>query len=181
MHFRFQFDKVLQAAGVLLQFAGGRMEYIRLLKLLYISDREMVAETCSPITGDRAVAMKHGPVLSQVYDLIKGNAAKSGDWSYYVTTANHDVVLNRPVPRGKLSIAEIEKLQQVSQRFNDHSEWDICDVTHTFEEWQSHYTDGTSTTIPWEEALKAQGRADKISLVADKERLRREFDEAFGS
>jgi Protein of unknown function (DUF4065) len=92
MHFQFRFEKALQATGVLLELAGGRMEYLRLLKLLYISDREMIAESLSPITGDRVVAMNHGPVLSQIYDLIKGQSAKSGEWLDYVSTVNYDVV-----------------------------------------------------------------------------------------
>ena len=66
MTFRFDFDKTLQAAGVLLSLDGDRMEQIRLLELLYIADRELLAETGRTITGDRAVAMRHGPVLSQV-------------------------------------------------------------------------------------------------------------------
>ena len=41
----------------------------------------------APITGDRAVAMDHGPVLSHVYDLVKGKAARAGDidtlWRIY--------------------------------------------------------------------------------------------------
>jgi len=93
MHFQFRFEKALQAAGVLLERAGGRMEYLRLLKLLYIADREMIAQELSPITGDRVVAMKNGPVLSQVYDLIKGTAAKSGEWSCYVSTVNYVVAM----------------------------------------------------------------------------------------
>jgi hypothetical protein len=61
MHLRFQLEKSLQAAGCLLELHGDCMEYVRLLKLLYIADREMVAEAGAPITGDRAVAMDHGP------------------------------------------------------------------------------------------------------------------------
>ena len=64
MNFRFDFEKSLQAAGCLLELHGDRMEYVRLLKLLYIADREMMAEAGAPITGDRAVAMDHGPVLA---------------------------------------------------------------------------------------------------------------------
>jgi uncharacterized phage-associated protein len=180
MHLHFHFDKALQAAGVLLDFAGGRMEYLRLLKLLYIAEREMIAEACSPITGDRAVSMKHGPVLSQVYDLIKGNSARSGEWSHYVSTVSPDVVQNRPIPRGKLNTGEIEKLRAVSDRFHGVSVWDICDVTHTFAEWQQYFADEKSKTIPWEDVLRAQGKADKISVVMEEERLRREFDSVFG-
>ena len=76
MTFRFDFLKTLQASGVLLQLDANRMAYIRLLKLLYIADRELLAETGRTLTGDEAVAMKNGPVLSRVYDLIKGVGAE---------------------------------------------------------------------------------------------------------
>ena len=56
MHFHFDFDKTLQAAGVLLDADDKRMEYMRLLKLLYVTDRESLAETGRTLTGDRAVA-----------------------------------------------------------------------------------------------------------------------------
>lgn len=72
--------KTLQAVAVLLELDGGRMARIRLLKLLYIVDRELLADVARPLTGARVVAMKYGPVLSQVYDLIKGEAARAGVW-----------------------------------------------------------------------------------------------------
>ena len=74
-------------------------------------------------------------MLSQVYDLIEGNSARSRDWSNYLTTVNHDVVLIRPIPRGKLSISEIEKLRGISELFNDQSELYIWEVIHSCEEW----------------------------------------------
>jgi uncharacterized phage-associated protein len=51
MHFHFDFDKALQAAGVLLDADDNRMEAMRLLKLLYITDRELLAETGRTLTG----------------------------------------------------------------------------------------------------------------------------------
>ena len=59
MTFRFDYDKALQAAGVLLSLDGDRMERIRLLKLLYIADRELLAETGRTITGDRKETPEH--------------------------------------------------------------------------------------------------------------------------
>jgi uncharacterized phage-associated protein len=72
MTFRFDFEKTLQAAGILLSLDGLRMDRIRLLKLLYIVDRELLVQAGRPLTGDVAVAMNYGPVLSRVYDLIRG-------------------------------------------------------------------------------------------------------------
>ena len=51
MNFRFDFHKTLQASGVLLSLDANRMAYIRLLKLLYIADREWLAEAGRTITG----------------------------------------------------------------------------------------------------------------------------------
>ena len=59
MHLRFHFEKSLQAAGCLLELHGDRMEYVRLLKLLYIADREMMAEAGCPHHG--RPGGRHGP------------------------------------------------------------------------------------------------------------------------
>ncbi len=76
MNFRFNFEKTLQAAGVLLHLEEKRMSRLRLLKFLDIADRELLAEAAHPITGDVGCAMKYGPVLSRVYDLIKGTGPR---------------------------------------------------------------------------------------------------------
>jgi Protein of unknown function (DUF4065) len=77
------------------------MEYVRLLKLLYIADREMMAEAGAPVTGDRAVAMDHGPVLSHVYDLVKGKAARAREWAHLIRTTYHWVAMRQPTGRGR--------------------------------------------------------------------------------
>ncbi len=43
MELRFDFDKSLQAVAYLLYLEEGRMPYIRLLRLLYIAERELLA------------------------------------------------------------------------------------------------------------------------------------------
>ena len=53
MTFRFHFDRALQASACLLRFDGKRMGYLRLLKLLYIADREGLAETGETIRVGR--------------------------------------------------------------------------------------------------------------------------------
>ena len=45
MNLRFQFERALQASAYLLRLDGKRMAYLRLLKLLYIADREWLAAT----------------------------------------------------------------------------------------------------------------------------------------
>jgi uncharacterized phage-associated protein len=181
MHFRFDFEKSLQAAGCLLELHGDHMEYVRLLKLLYIADREMVAEAGAPITGDRAIAMDHGPVLSHVYDLVKGKATRAGEWAHSIQTIHRWVALQHPTGRGKLNKAEVEKLQEVTERYQDDSEWDICGKTHQFPEWKKNFVPNTSTPIPWEEVLEAQGKAYMIEAVEKQDKLERYLDTVFGA
>jgi hypothetical protein len=40
-----------------------------------------LAERARPITGDRAVAMDHGPVLSTTCNLIKGEDYLASEWA----------------------------------------------------------------------------------------------------
>jgi hypothetical protein len=108
MTLRFNFEKTLQGAGVLLHLDADRMAYIRLLKLLYIADRELLAETGRSMTGDEAVAMKNGPVLSRIYDLIKGVGPKFQEWGDFIHTNYYSVELMKDPGRGKLSKSEIE-------------------------------------------------------------------------
>jgi uncharacterized phage-associated protein len=181
MVFRFNFEKTLQAAAFLLGLDGRRMERIRLLKLLYIADRELLAQSGRPLTGDRAVALRHGPVLRQVYDLIQGEAFKAGDWDRYIHTDNHAIELRCDPGRGELSRREIEKLKEVSDRYRDRDEWAIVEETHPFPEWCMHHVEGTSNPIPWEAILVAQGKADLIEIVERNEADRLYYDQVLGS
>jgi uncharacterized phage-associated protein len=181
MNFRFDFDKALQAAGVLLSLDGDRMERIRLLKLMYIADRELLAETGRTITGDRAAAMKHGPVLSQVYDLIKGESSRAGEWGRFIHTVNRAVELRNDPGRGELSRGEIEKLTEVTDRYRDVDDWALSEATHQFEEWSRNFTESEIASIPWRDVLAAQGREELIEIIERDEADRRYLDELFGT
>ena len=103
-HIRFDAEKAVQAAGVLLRNEGKRMSRLRLLKLLIIADRRCLKETGRPILGSKVVAMDNGPLHSDVYDLIKGEHASEPLWSRYIAKAGkQDVVLEDEPPVGRLS------------------------------------------------------------------------------
>jgi uncharacterized phage-associated protein len=181
MNFRFDYHKTLQASGVLLGLDANRMAYIRLLKLLYIADREWLAEAGRTITGDEAVAMKNGPVLSRVYDLIKGVAPRADDWVEHIRKVDYSVELKKDPGRGKLSKGEIEKLTEVSERYRAMDDWELSEHTHEFPEWRNHYRADASTPIPWQEMLEAQGKADLIEIAERDEAARVYLDSLFGA
>jgi uncharacterized phage-associated protein len=181
MTFRFDFEKTLQAAGVLLNLDGCRMDRIRLLKLLYITDRELLVQAGRPLTGDVAVAMNYGPVLSRVYDLIRGVAGRTEDWSKFIESVNYSVMLRADPGRGKLSKRELEKLAEVTERYRNLDEFELSELTHGFGEWDKHHKPDTSTPIPWEDMLHAQGKPEIVEIIERDEEAHRYLDELFGN
>ena len=65
----FNEKKATQAAAHLLKLRGGKMSYMKLIKLLYLADREAILAWGRPITTDGYASMDRGPVLSRVLDL----------------------------------------------------------------------------------------------------------------
>ncbi len=168
---QFDAEKVTQLAGVLLRFEEGKMEYLRLLKLLYIADREGIQETGRPLTCTASVAMDHGPLSSEVYDLIKGEITAEAHWSQFIRTQGHNVELESDPGRGRLSRYEIAKLNDVSQRHAPLSTWALVDLTHDFQEWKANKPPrGSSRPIPLGDILDAAGRSDeKAAILAELE------------
>jgi uncharacterized phage-associated protein len=180
--FRFDSEKTLQAARLLLDKHEGCMSFLRLLKLLYIADRELLTETGRTLTGDKAVAMKHGPVLSTLYDVLKQQSLHSEEWAGFIRRSGYQIRRTRKKPGlGKLSKKEAAKLEEVFERYHAVDDWELSVATHRFAEWQKHFREGTATPIPWEEVLNATGRGEWIPELEREEAARRVFDSVFGS
>ena len=145
MEFFFDEPKAAQAACVLLDRHGGPMPYIKLVKLLYLADRESLIETGSPITGDRFISMKYGPVLSRVLDLIKeSEPAEDSIWHGYVLRAGYDAVLSTAAESDRLSEYEEGVLGRIFESQGREKEWDVVTRTHALPEW----TDPGTHAVP---------------------------------
>ena len=81
----FQFDPE-KALHVILWFSNrlSNPDYHNISKLLYLADKEHLAKYGRLICGDQYIAMKHGPVPSGVYDMLK--AVRGDGWSTHKDT-----------------------------------------------------------------------------------------------
>ena len=166
MVFRFGTHKVIQAAAVLLRLERGRMSYLRLLKLLYIADREYLSATGRPIIGTRLVAMKQGPLHSEVYDLVKGGHSDEPLWARFFQKDGYHIELKEDPGVLSLSRKEIDTLTAASEERAMNNEWEIVEETHDFQEWKNSFQQGTSATIPFEDLIDAVGRSgDKEEIL----------------
>jgi len=53
-------EKLIQTTGYILAKYNGVLNYTKLIKILYLSDRKSLSETGYSITGDSYVSMKDG-------------------------------------------------------------------------------------------------------------------------
>lgn len=180
----FDTTKAVQATAVLLKEHDGVMSRLRLLKLLYIADRESIAETLHPITGDQPVAMDHGPVLSQTYRLIRREAGRENAiWDQYIVqdgSRNHKLV-NDPGEE-HLSEYEIRKLRAVSATRHGMTDYAIADETHLFPEWvKNQPAEGSKEPISLHDVLDALGLASYEEQLAQAEESAYAFEKALAT
>ena len=160
--FPFLEDKAADAAALLIELAGGGMEYLRLIKLLYLADRRSLERRGRPIVGDTYVSMDNGPVLSGVYDLVKEqkeNPDAERPWMRRIERVGQWEVRARGEPLGALSEADEQVLAAVHEEFQRFDTWKLCDWTHTLPEWKDPR--GSSVRIDADVLLKLLGFSDE--------------------
>lgn len=163
--------KAAQAAAYLLHRAGGRLPLLKLMKLLYLSERRSLKEYGDTITGDAFVSMPQGPVLSMTYDHLNGALpSQAGGWTTWVSDrAGNDVALADPsmirsAEEDLLALSEtdLESLEAVWREFGHLGKWALVDYTHSpaCPEWEN--PNGSSRPIPTGRLLKALGHSPEV-------------------
>ncbi|HMH51228.1 MAG TPA: Panacea domain-containing protein [Candidatus Acidoferrum sp.] len=134
-HFPFNERKATAAAAFLLQQEGGTMDYMRLVKLLYLAERESLAHLGHPLTGDTYCALDQGPILSRIVDLCK--QPSSGVWGTQVERSSLWAVRLKTTPDlGPLSPAEMTILEEVAKAHRDHDQWQLSTLMQGLPEWR---------------------------------------------
>jgi len=140
MPLRFREDKATQAAARLLQLGGGRMNLMKLVKLVYLTDREALVRWGRPITMDYLCSLRHGPIVSNVYNLMneQPDPADPRYWHRYISERanNYDVHLLAVPTADQLSRLEEEVIGAVFAEHGNKDQWGLRDFTHTLPEWR---------------------------------------------
>lgn len=161
MRLRFKEAKTTQAAARLLELRGNPMSYLKLIKLLYIIDREALLRWGRPVTGDRYVSMDHGPVLSQTLNLIteEPRPEEHTFWANHISQPEkYEVSLHRPAATDELSEAELRLIQEIFAKYGHMKRWDLVALVHQFPEWQD--PEGSAIPIQYRDILKAGGKTE---------------------
>lgn len=161
--FRFDAKKAAQAAYKLLTLSGSERNYMELIKLLYLSDREALLKLESQITGDRLVALPFGPVLSHVLDLIRNGPTNEEDAPWFEAVSppfGYRVKALENCGEDELSGAECQIIDEVFARYGRKNWKELSRLTHELPE----YVDPKGGCIPIspEQILKLEGKSQAV-------------------
>ncbi len=141
------------------------MNYMRLLKVLYFAEREILAESGKPLTGSRVVAMQCGPVLEDIFQLVHGGHQAVARWSSFLQVDRYHLELICDPGAGLLSKFVTGKLEEVAARYDALDEWAMVEETHKLPEWRKNDPGESSREIPLEDILEAVGRAADLDEI----------------
>jgi len=175
--FRYNVEKTAQAVGFLLRQPGrDHCAYMKVLKLLYVAERESFLETGAPITGDTLVSMDKGPVLSATYNLMQSPSNHAFWARCFRPRGDHELAIASDPGTDLLCPYEIDKLSQVAVRFADKDRWDASRDTHNLPEWED--PQGSSKIILLKTILETKNKGGRTGRILREERARQAFLDA---
>lgn len=167
---RFNERRATEAAAKILRLRGGRMSYLKLIKLLYLLDREALLRWGRPVTTDRYVSMDNGPVVSRIYSLIREEPVPGTNpvWRQYISApTNYEVALVAEPEPDELSRAEESLIEEVFSKFGKLSRWDLVNLSHDLPEWQN--PNGSAIPIEYRDILRAGSKTESEIAAVESE------------
>lgn len=172
----------IEIAGQMAAWFLGRTErnsmaHLKLIKLLYLTERTSIQRNGYPVLGDELFSMPHGPILSRTLNYMKSYVPPRNGWDKWISPIkDNEVSLTReyePEDLDLLSEATLDVLAEVWNRFGRMDQWEVSEHTHrNCGEWQDPH--GSSVPITYEEVLLALGyeKEEAVEIAAGLETRR---------
>ncbi|KGC61870.1 Panacea domain-containing protein [Burkholderia pseudomallei] len=153
--------KAADSAAYLLFRAEAPMSSVKLMRLLYLAERESFARYGEPLTGDELFIDKKGPTLRETHRRLNGDI---GGWEgLFQRLDSHGIALETQAPSEEyfahstvLSDTDIEVLNAVWEQFGKLDPTHLSDYLHTnCLEWID--SRGKASEVTHERLFKALG------------------------
>lgn len=179
---QFRSDKATQIAATLIERSGGTINHMKLVKLMYLIERESLQRFGSPVIFDHFCSLDRGPIVSSTLNLINRDASEQDAiiWDQHITErTEHSVSLASPPNFDVLSGAEREVVDHVFEKFGTWDQWELVDFTHTFDEWKD--PQGSMIPISYREVLEGLHKSpEDIEAILNEIQTKAFADVVFG-
>lgn len=169
----FDIKKAIAASAYLIEREGGSESMFVLLKTLYYADRSALIKWGKSITGDSLASLDRGPIVSGIYNLLKGQGLETDliQWNDVIRREENHVSMRKKADTAVLSEREIEVL--------DHARNTIKSIPGSIADWLHancpEWTDPHGSSIPIDpsQILRQAGKSE--SEIRDTEEANEEI------
>lgn len=175
--YKFTSDIVTQMSLFFLwRESSGILTKLKLMKLLYLSDRESLKDYGYPISFDIPYAMQHGPVLTNTLNIMKTDTGHY--WNALIL--KNDIKYSSKIPKDlslldELSDDDMEILDRIWCEHGTKDAWTLRNHTHTDScpewalIWDNPNRSSNSVRIPFKDILIALGKSENTAIIQDNE------------
>jgi len=140
LHFSFDYLKATQALDYFAIKAGGQINKMKELKLVYFADRYHLRKYGRMVTNDNYLAMQYGPVPSTTKDIAESNDYLDetiGAYSQNFIEPINNLTLRtiNGLDESVLSDSDLEALKFSWDTFGHLDQFELRDLTHFYPEW----------------------------------------------
>jgi uncharacterized phage-associated protein len=120
MILEFDIKKSIAAAAYLVEREGGTQSMFVLVKTLYYADRSALIKWGKSITGDSLASLKKGPIVSGIYNLMKGQGLEKDliQWDDVICRIGNNITVRKKADETVLSEREVEVLEHSRKTIN---------------------------------------------------------------
>jgi hypothetical protein len=178
---RFDERKTVQAAAKFARLAGDRINYMKLIKLLYLLDRSALRRWGRPVTRGEYWELKLGPIVSEVDDLITEPPSPNEDhlWpKFFSAPSDYLITLTADPGDDDLSEMEDQLIGEINEKFGGYDPFELVDRLHKMlGEVQGLVAGRRRITI--DEILRAETKIERLEAPRSAEEaqaIERELD-----
>lgn len=133
--------KAIQALNFFAAKEGGKINRMKAIKLIWLSDRAHLRKFGRTILSDRYYAIKFGPIPSKAKTLSESNPPVE-DYiieyrDKYVEPLGRYTIQSKSKPElNVFSETDIEAMEAIYKTFGDKDKFQLSDLSHNFPEWK---------------------------------------------
>jgi len=135
--------KATQALNFLARQAGGHINKLKAIKLLFFADRYHLRKFGRPVSECAYYAMAHGPVASEAKQLAEDGdrlpaPARNYARKFLQKKSDYEFASVADVDKSVLSETDLEALTFAWENFGWLPKYQLRDLTHRYPEWKRH-------------------------------------------
>lgn len=138
-----QFQKTVQALNYFARRQGNRIDRMKAMKLIWLSDRLHLREYARTITGDQYFAMKLGPVPSTALNIAKQDTDRIDEdrlayaQKYLNRYYKKCISISEP-DMDVFSETDLQVMNKIWDGYGKFTAEELSDMSHKFPEWATY-------------------------------------------